>query len=86
MRITDRSDLDPPRRGSFRVVDPETGEAAWLPLGSRAFRERWMDCGLARRSSCLGACASSGVRALEIDTADDPAKRLLEFFERRRKA
>jgi len=86
VRMTDRSDLEPPGRGSFRVVDPETGEAAWLPLGSRAFRERWKASGLERRSSCLEACASSGVPVLEIDAADDPVRRLLEFFERRRKA
>jgi uncharacterized protein (DUF58 family) len=86
VRITDRSDLHPPERGSFRVADPETGEAAWLPLGSRAFRARWERSGRDRRSSCLDACAAQGVPALEIDASDDPVKRLLGFFERRRKA
>jgi uncharacterized protein (DUF58 family) len=85
-RITDRSDLELPGRGSFRVVDPESGGAAWLPLGSRAFREAWRKNGLERRSSCLEACASAGVPVLEIDSADDPARKLLEFFERRRRA
>jgi uncharacterized protein (DUF58 family) len=84
--ITDRSDLEPPGRGSFRAVDPETGEAAWLPLGSRAFRGEWRKSGLERRAACREACASAGVPALEIDTADDPVRKLLEFFERRRKA
>jgi hypothetical protein len=75
-----------PARGSFGVADPETLEPAWLPLGSRAFRERWRRGGLERRASCLEACASAGVPTLEIDAAEDPVKRLLEFFERRRKA
>jgi uncharacterized protein (DUF58 family) len=84
VRITDPSDLGPPGAGSFFAGDPETGEAAWLPLGSRAFRERWRSAGKARRKDFLDACSSAGVSSLEIDTSDDPALKLLDFFERRR--
>lgn len=84
IRISDRSDLELPRAGSFHAADPETGDRAWLPLGSRAFRERWRASGAARRKDCLETCARSRVSVLEIDTEDDPALKLLDFFERRR--
>jgi uncharacterized protein (DUF58 family) len=84
IRISDRSDLEPPSAGSFEAVDPETGEAAWLPFGSRRFRAAWREAGTARRRACVEACASSRVGLLEVDSSDDPALRLLEFFERRR--
>jgi uncharacterized protein (DUF58 family) len=84
VRISDPSDLELPRAGSFRAADPETGAEAWLPLGSRAFRSRWRASGAARREACLEACARAQVKVLEIDTGDDPALKLLEFFERRR--
>lgn len=84
VRISDSSDLELPRVGSFYAADPETGAEAWLPLGSKSFRERWRVSGRARRKACLDACAHARVSVLEIDTKDDPALKLLEFFERRR--
>lgn len=85
IRIGDRSDLELPRRGAVEASDPESGERAWLPLASRRFRERWRERGTAERSRCLAACSELRVPVLEIDTADDPARLLLEFFERRRR-
>jgi uncharacterized protein (DUF58 family) len=85
VRLSDRSDIELPSAGSFDATDPETGACAWLPLGSRRFRASWRESGIARRKACLEACARSRVSCLEIDTADDPALKLLEFFERRRR-
>jgi uncharacterized protein (DUF58 family) len=85
VRITDSSDTELPRRGSFPAADPETGQSAWLPLGSGSFRRLWKERGEESRRECLEACSASRVPVLEIDSADDPARRLLEFFERRRK-
>ncbi|HUW40584.1 MAG TPA: DUF58 domain-containing protein [Rectinemataceae bacterium] len=85
VRIGDRSDTELPRAGAFHTVDPETGRTAWLPLGSRTFRTRWRERGEAERRDCLELCSDCRVPVLEIDSADDPARRLLEFFERRRK-
>jgi uncharacterized protein (DUF58 family) len=84
VRISDRSDLELPRAGSFFAADPETGAKAWLPLGSTAYRERWRSGGRARRKADLEACARARVSVLEIGTEEDPALKLLEFFERRR--
>jgi hypothetical protein len=86
VRISDRSDFELPRRGSFETVDPETGVRAWLPLASRRWREQWREAGEARRADDLAACAEARSPVLEIDTADDPARAILEFFERRRGA
>ena len=84
VRLSDRSDLELPRAGSFFTADPETGARLWLPLSSRSFRERWRSDGKARRRDCLETCARARVSVLEMDSADDPALKLLEFFERRR--
>jgi uncharacterized protein (DUF58 family) len=84
IRMSDRSDFEAPTAGSFEAADPETGELAWLPFGSRRFRKAWREAGIARRRACVEACVRSRVELLEVDTEDDPALRLLEFFERRR--
>ena len=84
VRLGDRLDEELPARGSFEAIDPESGDAAWLPLGSRPFRDEWRARGAAIREETAGTCASARVPLLEIDTADDPARRLLEFFERRK--
>lgn len=82
-RVTDPSDLEAPTAGSFYAADPESGESSWLTLGSKAFRARWRESALGRRRSCLEAIAASRSSLLELDTSDDPALKLLEFFERR---
>jgi len=86
LRIGDRSDRELPRRGAFDLVDPESGAPAWFPLASRAFRGRWRALGEAERARTAASCAAHRVPLLDIDTADDPARALLEFFERRRRA
>ncbi len=86
LRISDRLDLELPRRGSFEAVDPESGLASWLPLGSPTFRERWKARGALERSVAERGFLDAHVPLLELDTADDPARRLLQFFERRRGA
>ncbi len=86
LRLGDSSDRELPRRGAFDLVDPESGARAWFPLASASFRAAWAGRGEADRARILAACAARRVPVLEIDTADDPARRLLEFFERRRSA
>ncbi|MBL8966295.1 MAG: DUF58 domain-containing protein [Spirochaetaceae bacterium] len=85
LRVTDRLDLEPPARGAFFAADAEGSGGAWLPFSSRAYRARWAERGreaaLDARERCLEARASF----LEIDTGDDPVRRLLEFFDARRR-
>jgi uncharacterized protein (DUF58 family) len=84
VRVSDRSDSEAPAAGSFDATDPETGESSWLPLGSKRFRSAWRQEGAARRKACLEACARARVGVLEVDSSDDPALKLLGFFEHRR--
>jgi len=85
LRLTDRLDLELPRSGAFEASDPETGERAWLPLASPGYRARWRARGEAERERCLAACLAQRVPVLEIGTEEDPARLLLDFFERRRR-
>jgi len=85
VRVTDGLDRGLPAYGAFGAADAESRVPAWLPLGSRSFRARWAKRGEARREACRALCAEAGARLLEIDTSDDPARRLLEFFDRRRR-
>jgi uncharacterized protein (DUF58 family) len=85
LRITDSLDLDPPRGGALHLRDSEGHGRTWLPLGSRGLRKAWNERGKAEAARCRAACLSARVPLLEIDTADDPALALLEFFGRRRK-
>ncbi|HTX74427.1 MAG TPA: DUF58 domain-containing protein [Rectinemataceae bacterium] len=84
LRISDELDRALPERGSFPVIDPETGRQAWLPLGSSRFRQIWAERGESIRSECREICLDRRVPLLEIDCSDDPARKLLEFFERRK--
>lgn len=86
MRVTDALDLDLPRHGAFFLRDAESGARAWLPLGSRAMRKNWRRRGEDEAARCREACLAARVPLLELDTQDDPALALLEFFGRRRKA
>lgn len=85
VRVTDGLDGELPAYGAFGAADAEGRGSAWLPLKSRSFRARWAKRGGARREACRELCAGAGARLLEIDTSDDPARRLLEFFDRRRR-
>jgi uncharacterized protein (DUF58 family) len=85
VHISDPLDEELPERGSFDLVDPESGEAAWFPLCSPSFRRRWKEGGRARRATLASACSASRVPVLEIGTGDDPSLRLLDFFDRRRR-
>ncbi len=66
IRISDRSDLELPHAGSFYAADPETGDEAWLPLGSRAFRERWR-----ARGTAGPGVLPRGVRAVPRESPRD---------------
>jgi uncharacterized protein (DUF58 family) len=84
LRLSDRLDLDLPKAGAFEFVDPESGEAAWFPLASRRFRQDWETRGAEARDASRRGLQDLRVPVLELDTEDDPALRLLDFFERRR--
>ncbi len=73
-------------RGSVRVADAETGRIERLKLGKGArdgdFAEEVRDA----RFEWLRAVAASRAARVELRAGEDPAKALVAFFERRRRA
>jgi uncharacterized protein (DUF58 family) len=84
IRLTDPLDRDFPAAGLVRLEDPESGQTL-NALGSRSMRQQYRDFWEHERYLWLRTCQSAGVDTLEISTEDDPAVKLLYFFERRKK-
>lgn len=85
LRVTDALDRHLPAWGSFLVRDAEGTEKRHFPLRSRTLRETWQRRGEDEAEAFRETCLSSRVAYLELDTAADPARALLEFFGKRRK-
>jgi uncharacterized protein (DUF58 family) len=85
LRLWDLLDEDLPSWGAFRVLDAESGGGGFLPLRSRSFHDRFRDWGRAERDRCERACVEARVPLLELGTLEDPARALLEFFDKRRR-
>jgi len=84
IRLTDPLDRDFPSSGLIHLEDPESGESFSL-MGTRRVRSQYRDYWDHERYLWLRSCQSAGVDTLEISTEDDPAVKLLHFFERRKK-
>jgi uncharacterized protein (DUF58 family) len=85
LRLWDELDEELPGSGAFRVLDAEGGGGGFLALRSRSFHDRFRDWGRAERDRCERACVEARVPLLELGTGEDPARALLEFFDRRRR-
>jgi len=85
LRLKDGLEGELPAGGAFQAVDPETGRTRLLALGSRSWRRAWAAFWEADAARIREGLAGARVPCLELDTADDPARRLLEFFEARRR-
>lgn len=84
LRVTDALEREPPAAGAFPAADAEGGGAPWLPFRSRLFRERWTGFFRASAERARRLCTEARVPLLELDTAADPARSLIEFFDRRK--
>jgi uncharacterized protein (DUF58 family) len=84
IRVTDALDREPPAAGAFPASDAEGGGPSWLPFRSRLLRERWKAFHQARGERARRRCVEARVPLLELDTAEDPALKLISFFDRRR--
>jgi len=84
IRLTDPLDRDFPPTGLISLQDPESGLRRQV-LGTRRMRQSYRDFWEHERYLWLKNCQSSGADTLEISTEDDPAVKLLHFFERRKK-
>jgi uncharacterized protein (DUF58 family) len=85
MRITDRIDTELPASGGFFLRDAEGQARLRFPLENRRLRQRWKAWGEAEIERCRASCIRARVPLLELDSSEDPARALLEFFDRRRR-
>ena len=84
VRLTDPLDHDFPASGLISLEDPESG-LRWQGVGTKAMRASYRSYWEHERYLWRKNCQSAGVDTLEISTEDDPAVKLLHFFERRKK-
>lgn len=84
VRVVDPIDELYPETGLFRLEDPETGKSILAPGRSRRFRKQYHDYWARQRRQWQRECRRRGVSTLEVGTDEDPAAKLLQFFQRRR--
>jgi len=85
IRITDPVDRQYPVSGLVELQDPETGESIIGFGRSKKFREEYAEFWEIERLNWLNGCRRIGVDTLEINTEDDVAIKLMEYFKRRNK-
>ena len=83
IRLTDPLDHDFPSTGLISLEDPESG-MRWQGVGTKGMRASYRKFWEHERYLWRKNCQSAGVDTLEISTEDDPAVRLLHFFEKRK--
>lgn len=83
IRIVDSLDVEFPSSGILQLEDPESGREI-LASGSSAYRNDYRYFWQIHRKQWLRECSRRGVSALEVRTDEDPARRLIHFFRRRR--
>lgn len=80
--ISDRREREMPRRGIFRVEDPETGEEM-LVAASRRRAETYRRLAESRRREVARLFSSNAVDVVPISTEDSYVEPLVAFFKRR---
>jgi len=78
--ISDKSDLEIPKIGLLNVQNPETGKIQTLDLSSKKVLEKYKESSKKSREKLKKALEKAQVKALEINTSDDIAKKLVQFF------
>ncbi|OQY32175.1 MAG: hypothetical protein B6241_12125 [Spirochaetaceae bacterium 4572_59] len=84
VRLTDPLDNEFPSSGLISLEDPESG-LQWQGVGTKKMRASYREFWDHERYLWRKTCQTAGVDTLEISTEDDPAVKLLHFFERRKK-
>lgn len=85
IRITDPMDEKFPLKGFIELEDPETGDTLAAFGGSRRFKKKYSDFWELQKIAWQNGCKKIGIDILEVSTEDDPALKLMQFFDRRRK-
>lgn len=85
VRIRDRLEDGLAGTGAFGLVDAGSGEAARISVSSPRARREWTAFWAKDAERIRLAFSECRVASLELDTAQDPALRFLEFFDLRRR-
>jgi uncharacterized protein (DUF58 family) len=85
MMINDPLDEHFPPTGLIELEDPESGSVVKAAGWSSRFRKEYHDYWTLHKLTWLRECRRRKVETIEISTMDDPAARLLQFFNRRQK-
>jgi uncharacterized protein (DUF58 family) len=85
VRITDESDTSFPVTGAAMIEEPETGKVVLAAGANRKFRDEYAAYWKKSWASVSEELARRNVEAIDIRVTDDPASKLMEFFERRKR-
>lgn len=85
LRITDEGDTRFPMAGLVELEDTETEERIHAQGNSKKFRDYYEQFFQDQERIWKKACAKAGVDTLTLSTAEDPGKKLVSFFRRRKK-
>ncbi len=78
----DRREREIPRRGLFRVEDPETGEETWIAASARR-AEAYRALAERRREDLARAFRANGVDLVPVSTESSYTEPLVAFFKKR---
>ncbi len=82
--LSDPLDAEFPSSGLVEIEDVESGAVVVGMGSSKGFRDAYRSYGTANRLMWEEGFARRGIDLLRIDTGDDPALALIEFFDKRR--
>jgi uncharacterized protein (DUF58 family) len=85
VRLLDPLEMQLPELGLFVMQDAETGEQLFVDTQDRAFRRRFAAATQQREQDLRAAFQRAGVDALELSTADDVGRSILQFAQARRR-
>ena len=81
--VSDPAESRLPAAGLVELEDPETGEAVWADLSSRAVREAFDADAAARAETLRSTFRRSGADFMDFRTDEDPIGPVRAFFRRR---
>jgi uncharacterized protein (DUF58 family) len=86
VEIRDAREMELPKLGQLRLVDPETGRQLRVDTGDRRLRERFAAAARDERHALVSSLASVGVRHVALSTQGDWLHPLTAFLRRGNRA
>ncbi len=83
--LNDEKEKAIPKLGIMKFVDAETGKERWVDTNSKAFQKRMASYYWNRKEDLKHLFRSSKIDSVEVETAGDYIKPLVEFFKVREK-